>query len=171
MVRDVREPQRARIADQPPEQAVPLRPMINRSDLCFVQADRNELGQPAVLADHPQRTVPCVDQCDRGLHDPAEYRLKLRTAAHRENRLQQAMHPVAGRDHGLKPALKLGQQVIQLQIRQDRMLLWGFHGGGPPPAALDNAMNRSYGSRVEKWPPGAGISFSGYLDIRRGNDS
>ena len=90
--------------------------MINRGDLGLIQADRDELGQPAVLADHAQRTVPRVHQCDRGLHDAAEHRLELQIAAHRENRLQQAMHPVAGRDHRLQPALKLGQQVIEPQI-------------------------------------------------------
>ena len=121
--------------DQLAEQAAALGPVIDRGDLGLVQADRDELGQPAVLADHAQRTVPRVHQRDRGLHDAAEHGLELEVAAHRDNRLKQAMHPVAGRDHRLQPALKLGQQVIKPQLRQDRMRLGGFHGGRPPPAA------------------------------------
>ncbi len=86
--------------------------MINPADSSFVQPDRDEVGQPAILVDHAERTVPGVDQRHRRLDDPAEYRLESQVAAYRDNGLEESVHPVARVQHGLHPALQLGEQII-----------------------------------------------------------
>ena len=70
------------------------------------------------VADHPERAVGRVHQADRGLDDPPQRGLQVQAGADRDDRLQQAAHPVSGRHHGLQPGLQLGQQLVQLQVRQ-----------------------------------------------------
>jgi hypothetical protein len=118
---DVGQAQRPRIIDQQAEQAVALRPVMDLADFLLAQADRDELGEPASLADHAQRAVRRVHQADRGLHDPPQGGLQVQTRADRDNRLQQAAHPVPGAQHDLQPGLQLGEQLVQLQGRQQ---LW-----------------------------------------------
>jgi hypothetical protein len=73
MSRDAVEAQRARIRDQLPEQATAFGPVIDRGDPGVIQANRDELGQPAVFADHAQSTIARVHQRDCGLHDTTEH--------------------------------------------------------------------------------------------------
>ena len=67
--------------DQLAEQAAAFWPVVDPGDLLLVQAHRDELGQPAALADDPERAVPGVDEGDRGLDDLAENDLQLKVAA------------------------------------------------------------------------------------------
>ena len=97
-------------------------------DLLVGQADRHELGQPAAVADHPERAVAGPDQGDGGLHDLLEHHLQVEVGAHRDDRFEQRVDPVPGGQHGLQPGLQLGQQVVEPQLRQHRMLIRRLHG-------------------------------------------
>jgi hypothetical protein len=91
-----------------------------RNDLGLGQADRDELGQPAVVADDAERPVAGVHQPGRGLDDLAQHHLEVELAADRDNRLEQRVHPVPGGQHRLQPGLQLGEQVVEAQLRHDR---------------------------------------------------
>ncbi len=84
---DLREPERARVGYQRAEQAAALGPVMDRRDLLVIQADRDELDQPAALADHAERTVPGPDQRNGRLNDLLEGSLEVETAADLNNRL------------------------------------------------------------------------------------
>ena len=76
------------------------------------------LASPLVLADDAERPVAGVDEVDRRLHDAAERRLKLKAGPDRDDGLEQAVHPVPGAEHGLKPRLQLSEQVVQSELGQ-----------------------------------------------------
>jgi flagellar hook-basal body complex protein FliE len=97
--------------------------MINPGDARLIQADRDEVSQPAAVPDNAERTEPGIDQSDRSLHDAAEHRLQFQIAANCDNRLKEAVYSVARNEHRLQTALQLRQQVIERQLRQDRMPL------------------------------------------------
>ena len=97
---------------------MPLRPVVDLGDLLLVQADGDELGQPAVVADHAQRAVAGVDQRDGGLDDPAQHDLQVQVAADGDHRLQQGVHPVPGGQDRLEPDLQLVQQLVEPQLGQ-----------------------------------------------------
>ena len=102
---------------------------MDPADLVLAQADRDELGQPPVLADDAQRPVRRVHQLDRGLDDPPERGLQVQARADGDDRLEQAAHPVPGHQHGLQPALQLGQELVELQLREQLRVALGtwFH--------------------------------------------
>ena len=77
MCRDVREPQRPRLLDQQAEQAPSFRPVMDPADLAGLEADRDELGEPLVLAYDAERAVPGVHQVHGRLDDPPQHRLEL----------------------------------------------------------------------------------------------
>ena len=115
---DVGQAQRPGIVDQQAEQAASLRPVVDPADLVLAQADRDELGQPPVVADDAKRPVGRVHQLDRGLDDPPERGLQVQPRADGDDGREQAAHPVPGRQHGLQPALQLGEELVELQIRE-----------------------------------------------------
>ena len=94
--------------------------MVDRGDLRFVQADGNEFGQPAVVANHAERAVARLGQRHRGLDDLAEHDLQVQVAADGDDGLQQDMDPVAGGQHRLEPGLQLGEQLIEPELGKDR---------------------------------------------------
>ena len=94
---DVGQTQRPGIVDQQAEQAVSLGPVVDPLDLVLAQADRDELGQPPVVADDAQRPVGRVDEPDRGLHDAPQGGLQVQARADGDDRLEQPAHPVPGR--------------------------------------------------------------------------
>jgi hypothetical protein len=120
---DVGQAQRPRVVDQQAEQAAPLRPVMDPGDLVLAQPDRDELGQPLALVtrvafpDDAQRPVAGVHQADRGLDHPPQGGLQVQAGADGHDRLEQAAHPVPGRQHDLQPGLQLGQQLVELQVR------------------------------------------------------
>ena len=124
---DVGKPQRARVLDKQAEQASPLRPVVDPLDLRGVEADGDELDEPLLLADHAERAVPGVHQVHRRLDDPAEHRLQLEPGTDRDDRLEQPVHPVPGREHGLQPRLQLREQVIQPKLGQQAAASRVFH--------------------------------------------
>ena len=71
-----------------------------------------------VLADDAERAVRRVHQADRGLDDPPQHGFQVQTGADGHDRLEQAAHPVPGTQHGLQPDLQLGQELVELQLRQ-----------------------------------------------------
>jgi hypothetical protein len=75
--------------------------VVDPGDVRGVQANRDELGQPLVLTDDAERAVAGIDEVDRGLHDPPQRLLQVRPGSDGDDRLQQAVHAVAGGDHGL----------------------------------------------------------------------
>ena len=103
---------------------MPLRPVVDRGDLRLGQANRDELGQPAVVADHAERAVARLDQRHRGLDDLAEHDLQVQVATDRDDGLQQDVDPVAGGQHRLEPGLQLGEQVVKAELGQDGAGLW-----------------------------------------------
>ena len=129
--RDVGQAQRAGVVDQQAEQAAALGPVVDPGDLVLAQADRDELGQPpfpaVIVADDAERAVGRVDQADRGLDDPPEGGLQVQAGADGDDRLEQAAHPVPGRQHRLQPTLQLGEQLVELQVRKQLRAARGFH--------------------------------------------
>jgi hypothetical protein len=115
---DVGEAQRAWLLDEQAEQAAPLGPVMNLADLLGVKPDGNELDEALVLADDAERAVPGVDEVHGRLNNAAEHRLKLKARPDRDDRLKQAVHPVPGAEHGLKPRLELREQVVQPKLWQ-----------------------------------------------------
>ena len=119
---DVGQPQRPRVVDQQAEQAAALGPVVDPRDLVLAQADRDELGQPqfpaVVVTDDAERAVGRVHQADRGLDDPPEGGFQVQPGADGHHRLEQPAHPVPGCQHRLQPALQLGQQLVELQVRK-----------------------------------------------------
>ena len=91
------------------------------------QADRDELDQAAAFADDPERAVTGPDQRDRGLDDLLEHHLQVEVGADRDDRFQQRVDPVPGRQHGLQPGLELGEQIVQAQLRQRQMRIRRLH--------------------------------------------
>src|SRR5580698_1315835 len=89
-------------------------------DLVLGQADRDELGQPAALADNPHRAVAGVYQGDGCLDDPAQHHPDVEVGTHRDHGLEQGIDPVARRHHSLQPDLQLIQQLIEPEVRQHR---------------------------------------------------
>jgi hypothetical protein len=99
-------------------------------DLALAQPDRDELGQPplaaVLVADDAECAVGRVDQAHRSLDDPPEGGLQVQAGADRHDRLEQAAHPVPGRQHRLQPALQLGEQLVELQVRKQLRAGGGF---------------------------------------------
>ena len=93
--------------------------MIDRGDLGLVEPDRDELGQPAVLADHAEGAVPGVDQPNGRLGDPAQHGFQLKIRADAHHGLEQRVDPIAGVEHLLQPQLELAEQLVKLQARND----------------------------------------------------
>ena len=127
---DVRQAERAGVVDQQAEQAASLRPVVDPRDLVLGQADRDELRQPLAVADDAERPVGRIHQADRGLDDPPQRGLQVQAGADRDDRLEQAAHPVPGLDDGLQPPVQLGEELVQLQVWQDLGAAPGtrFHG-------------------------------------------
>ena len=113
--------------DELAEQATALRPVVDPGYLGLVQPGRDETGQPPALADDAQRAVPGIDQGDRGLDDVPEHGFQVQLRADGDHGLQQGVRPVPGVDHRLQPRLQLVQQVIDPQLRHQRVSFRGFH--------------------------------------------
>ncbi len=133
--RDVRKPQRVRILDQQPEQAASLGPVVDLRDLVGAEPDRDELDQLLPFADHAEGAVPGIHQLYGRLDDPAQHRLQVEPRADRDDRLEQSVHPVPGREHRLEPHLQLRQQVVEPELRQNATTLV-FHAGKPSATAI-----------------------------------
>ena len=110
-----------------PSRPAALRPVIDLADLGFVEADRDELDQRAAFADHAQRAVAGVHQADRRLDDPPQHHLEVKMAADGDDRLQQGVRPVPGGQDVLQADLQFGQQLIQAQLRHQRVCLLVVH--------------------------------------------
>jgi hypothetical protein len=115
------------MGDQLAQQPAVLRPAVNRADLGFVQADRDELDQRTAFADHAQRAVAGSYQADRPLDDPPQHHLEVKVGTNRDDRLQQRVRPVPGVQDVLQADLQLGQQLIQAQLRHQRVRLRVVH--------------------------------------------
>ena len=94
---------------------------MDAGDLGLGQADRDELGQPAVVADDAECPIAGVHQPGRGLDDLAQHHLEVQLAADRDNRLEQRVHPVPGGQHRLQPGLQLAKKIVEAQVRQVRV--------------------------------------------------
>jgi hypothetical protein len=99
---------------------------MDLGDLRLVQADRDELDQPVIIADHAECAVAGLDQWDRSLHDLAEHDLQVELATDGDDGFQQGMNPVTGGHHRPEPGLQLGEQVVEPELGQDGAGLW-FH--------------------------------------------
>ena len=100
---------------------------MDRRDLVVGQADGDESVQAAVFADDPERAVTGPDQRDRGLDDLPEHRFQVEVGADRDDGFQQRVNPVPGVQDGLQPGLKLGQQIVEAQLRQGRVRILRLH--------------------------------------------
>jgi hypothetical protein len=114
--RDVRQPQRLAFLDHHAQHATTGGQRPDPLRRRAVDALVDELGERAVLAQHTERAVPRVDQVHRGPHDPPQRLVQLQTRRHREDGLQQPVHPVPGTDDLLDPVLYLRQQLPQAQL-------------------------------------------------------
>jgi hypothetical protein len=82
------QPQRARLVDEQPEDALAGRQVPDLLAHLIAQPDVGELHQAAVRPDHPDRRVPRPDQLDRGLQDPGQHLRQRQVAGHRHHRVQ-----------------------------------------------------------------------------------
>ena len=90
MPAEVREPQRLRVGDEDPEDAVAAGHRADRRALVVVQADGQELGELRMLfVQHPERPVAGVDQVGRGFDDALQHRGQIQLGADREHRVEQ----------------------------------------------------------------------------------
>ena len=96
------------------------------------QADRDELDQPAVLADDAERAVAGPDQGDGGFHDLLEHHLQVEIGADGDDGFQQRVDPVPGGQHRLQPGLELGEQIVEPQLRQHAVRFRRLHEISPP---------------------------------------
>src|SRR5690348_6897405 len=106
---------------------MPFRPVMDRGDLRLVQADRDELGQPAALADDAERAVAGGHQFDGGLDDLPQYHLEFELAADRDHGFEEGMRAVPGVEDRLQPRLQLHQKVVEPQVRQQRTRVLPIH--------------------------------------------
>jgi hypothetical protein len=145
--------QRAGVDDQLTEEAAAFGPVVDPLDLVLIEANRDELGQPAALSDDPERTVLGVDQSDRRLNNLPEDDLQLEIGAHRDDRLEQRVHAVPGLDCGCQPDLELAQQVVKPEVGQNRPRMRGSRI-----ANEDHLLScRSYAGRAHgPWPQNVG---------------
>ena len=60
-------------------------------------------------------------------HDLPQHHLEVEVAADGDDRLQQGVRPVPGGQDVLQADLQLGQQLIQAQLRHQRMCLLVVH--------------------------------------------
>src|SRR5204862_5037881 len=95
------------------EQPAAFGPMINRGNLRLVQADGDELDQPAFLADDAERPVAGGDQFDRCLDDLPEHHLEFQVTADGDDGFEQRVCPVPGVQDRLQPQLQLYEEVIE----------------------------------------------------------
>ena len=119
--------QRARVGDQRAEQAAAFRPVMDPGNLRLIQANRDELGQPAALADDAQRAVPGGYQLDGGLDDLPQHHFELEVAADHDHGFEERMGPVPGVENRLQPRLQLHQKVVEPQVRQQRTGILAVH--------------------------------------------
>jgi len=103
-----------RLAEQP----AALRPVVDPGDLGLVHADRDELGQPALLTDDAQSAVAGGDQFDRHLDDLPQHAFQLKVAADGDDRFKQRVRPVPGGQNRLQPQLQFREQVIKPEAGQ-----------------------------------------------------
>ena len=71
--REVGEPQRARVDDEPAEEALALGERADGRDRGVVDADGDEVGQAAGVVEHPERAVAGSHERRRGLDDALQH--------------------------------------------------------------------------------------------------
>src|SRR6185312_6636235 len=116
-----RSPQRLRVGDQFAEQAAALRPVVDPGDLRLVQADGDELDQPAALADDAERAVAGRHQFDRGLDDLPEDHLEFQVAADGNHGFEKRVRPVPGVENLLELHLRVAARHAMIVRRGPRM--------------------------------------------------
>jgi hypothetical protein len=86
----VGQPQRHRIHDQQPEDAVTFRQVPDLGPVVVADADRDELREArAGVVEHPQCSVGRVDELGRRLDDAPQGVRQIEIAAHREHGIEQ----------------------------------------------------------------------------------
>ena len=134
-----------------------------------------------VVADDAERAVGRVDQADRGLDDPPEGGLQVQAGPDGHDRLEQAAHPVPGRQHRRQAALQLGEELVELQMGKHVRVTCGFHDEvllvtmhrktiGRPPHRLGRKgcyASRSYAGLIMAGRPSAPMPTMPRSRIRR----
>jgi hypothetical protein len=120
IIGDASQPDRVRVVDQRPQQALALRQMPDPLDGPRRHAHMHELGQPSARRDHPERRVLGTDQVPRRLRDPPQHHRERQVPDHHLVRPQQTSQPALGGHHLLCPLHQLREQLVQLQARKIR---------------------------------------------------
>jgi hypothetical protein len=84
----VGQPQRTRVGDELPQQALALGEMAHLRARRLVDADVEEPGQAAVRAEHTERPVPGLNQVDGGFDQASQGGVELQTGADGEEGVQ-----------------------------------------------------------------------------------
>lgn len=84
----------------------------------LVDAFVDELDQFVVVAAHPQRAVPRVDQFDGGVHDGAQRFVQFQTGGDHQHGFDEAVEAVAALDDLLDTVLDLYEQFAKPKLRQ-----------------------------------------------------
>lgn len=118
MIGELRQPERRRMPDQLSENAVPTGQGSDPLALLGVDADREELREPVLVADHSQRAVPGVHQLDSSLHDSTQYLGEVQFPPDRENCLEQTVQAVPRSAYGTDTDLQLAEKLVQREPRE-----------------------------------------------------
>ena len=119
---EVGHPQRARVDDQLPEQALALRQRADPLDGLRVHSHVQEPLDAARGAQHAERGVARLDEVDGRVHDAPQGRVEIEALGDGEHRVQEALCPVPRGDDLRKPVLDLAEQLVEPQT--------GQHAGG-----------------------------------------
>ncbi len=108
MAGDLSQAQRLRVPDQQAKQPAALGPVVNLLDLLVGEPDGDELREPLIIPDDPERAVLGVNQLDRRFDDAAQHGLQFEAGSDGDHGFEQAAHPVPGVQDRLEPGLELG---------------------------------------------------------------
>ena len=115
-------------------------------------------ASPAAFADDSHRPVARIDELDGRLDYLAQHHLDVEVGTDRDDRFEERVHPVPGGNDRLQPDLQLGEQVIELETRQ-QPIRRTVHDYAP----RDYRSQYAGTSTPTRWrqPPGLSGTFSG----------
>lgn len=115
---EVVETQRFRVGERDSQHSAPAWQVPDPGDGLGVDAFVHESGQCAVGAQHTDRAVAGADQPLGGVHDRTQGVVEIQVGGDGQHGLDQVVGLVAGTDDVLDPVAQLGQNRVQLQLRQ-----------------------------------------------------
>jgi hypothetical protein len=91
---------------------VARREIADQAHLILIDSNGEEMAEPLILAEYPERAVLGSDKLAGGLHDPFEYRLEREVLGDRDDRAHEAVHMVLDADELFGALDEFAQQVL-----------------------------------------------------------